>query len=137
MKKLYVGGAIVFLVVLAVGVSFWIGYSDRMFTLKHDTNRWAVIVDREGSQIAVEPASDEVWEKLTELCQNKSIRFVGGIVERYENKWSFRFKPENVTVAEFTAEGLQATIRYISENLDYWLDSWAYVSVKVIEAHSL
>jgi len=136
MKKLYVVGAVVFLVVLAVGVSFWIGYSDMMFTLKHDTNRWAAIVDREGSQMAVEPASDEVWERLTELCQNKSIRFVGGIVERYENKWSFRFTPENVTIAEFTAEGLQASIRYISENLEYWLGGWAYVSATVAEAHS-
>jgi len=51
-------------------------------------------------------------------------------------KWGFRFKPETVAVAEVTAEGLQATIQYISENLDYWLDlGWAYVDAKVTEIH--
>ena len=104
--------------------------------LIHDGNRWAVITDREGSLMAVEFISDEVWEQLVELCQNKNREWVGGIVEQYANKWGFRFKPENVTVAEFTAEGLQATIRYISENLDYWLGGWAYVSARVTEAHS-
>ena len=48
----------------------------------------------------------------------------------------FRFKPETVAVAEVTAEGLQATIQYISENLDYWLDlGLAYVDAKVTEIH--
>jgi hypothetical protein len=111
-------------------------YSDMIFALKHDTDRWAVIMDKEGNQMAVEPLSDEIWEKLAQLCQNKSKRFIGGIVESYESKWGFRFKPENVTVAEFTAEGLQANIRYISENLDYWLGGWAYVSATVTEVHS-
>jgi hypothetical protein len=41
-----------------------------------------------------------------------------------------------VTVAEVTAEGLQGTISYISENMDYWLNGWAYVSSKVVEIHS-
>jgi hypothetical protein len=73
---------------------------------------------------------------MTQLHQNQSTRFVGGIVERYENKWNFRFKPETVTIAEFTAEGLQATIRYISDNLEYWIDGWAYVSARVTQIHS-
>jgi hypothetical protein len=137
MKRLRVIGIVTFLAASAVGAFLWMSYSEMMFALKHDTYRWAVIADLEGSRVAVEPVSDEIWEKMTQLRQNQSTRFVGGIVERYENKWNFRFKPENVTVAEFTAEGLQATIRYISENLDYWLGSWAYVSVKVTEAHSL
>jgi hypothetical protein len=135
-KKFYIVCIISSLIALTVSVFFWMRYSDMMFALKHDANRWAVITDREGSLMAVEPASNAVWRQLTELYQNKSARWVGGIVEMYENKWGFRFKPENVTVAEFTAEGLQATIRYISENMDYWLGGWAYVSARVIEAHS-
>jgi len=106
-----------------------------MFMLKHNTDRWAVITDREGSQIAVEPMNDTAWIQLTELFQNKSTRFVGGIVEAYGNKWGFRLKPENVRVAEFTAEVLQANIRYVSENLDYWLDTWTYISSTVTETH--
>ena len=136
MKRLHIIGIVALLSVSALGAFLWISYSDIMSALKHDTYRWAVIVDREGSRVAVEPVSDEIWEKITQLYQNQSTRFVGGIVERYENKWNFRFKPENVTVAEFTAEGLQATIRYISEHLEYWLGGWAYVSARVTEAHS-
>jgi len=63
--------------------------------------------------------------------------FVGGIVERYDNKWGFRFKPDTIRVAQFTAEGFQATIRDISADIDYWLNLvWAYVSAKVVEVHS-
>jgi hypothetical protein len=48
----------------------------------------------------------------------------------------FRFKPEAVAVAEVTAEGLRATIQYISGNLNYWLDlGWAYVDAIVTEIH--
>jgi len=83
----------------------------------------------------VETVSDEVWSQLVQLHQNGSRLWIGGIVEKYNNSWGFRFKPENLIVAEVTAEGLQATIRYISENLDYWLDGWAYVSAKVTETH--
>lgn len=57
-------------------------------------------------------------------------------MEEYGGKWGFRFKPETVTVAEVTAEGLQATIQYVSENLNYWLDlGWAYVDAIVTEIH--
>ena len=136
MKRLYVIVIVLSFAALIVGAFFWMSYCNMKSALIHDGNRWAVITDREGSLMAVESVSDEVWEQLVELCQNKNREWVGGIVEQYANKWGFRFKPENVTVAEFTAEGLQATIRYIRENLDYWLGGWAYVSARVIEAHS-
>nr|MDO8132619.1 hypothetical protein [Candidatus Njordarchaeum guaymaensis] len=136
MKKLHIIGIVTVLAASVLGAFLWISYSDMMFELRHDTDRWAVIEDREGSRMAVEPMNDEIWDKITQLYQNQSTRFLGGIVERYENKWSFRFKPENVTVAEFTAEGLQANIRYISEHLEYWLGGWAYVAARVTETHS-
>jgi hypothetical protein len=59
-----------------------------------------------------------------------------GIVEECRNKWGFRFRPETVAIAEVTAEGLQATIQHIGENLDYWLDlGLAYVDAEVTEIH--
>jgi hypothetical protein len=62
--------------------------------------------------------------------------WVGGVVERYANGWGFRFRPDTVRVAEITAEGLQSTIRGISEDLDYWLGlGWAYVYAGVVEVH--
>ena len=60
--------------------------------------------------------------------------WVGGEVERYNNKWSFRFKTGTIVVAQFTIEGAQATIRFISEDIDYWIRfGIAYVGSKVVE----
>ncbi|MFQ5621581.1 MAG: hypothetical protein ACE5FT_07135 [Candidatus Nanoarchaeia archaeon] len=136
MKKIHIIGFILITAVLVIGAFFWIGYLRTQSALKHETDRWAVIEDVNGDRIAVEPVSSEVWVQLVQMQQNGSRLFIGSIVEEYDNKWGFRFKPENVTIAEFTAEGLQATIRYISENLDYWLGGWAYVSAKVMEVYS-
>lgn len=37
----------------------------------------------------------------------------------------------------FTAEGLQGTIKYISDNIDYWLElKLAYINSKIIEIHT-
>jgi hypothetical protein len=124
------------LVVIIGSVLVW-NYFDRAKALKHETARWAVIEDINGYVMAVEPVRDETWNVLVELNQNRTRIWVGGIVEKYDNKWGFRFKPENITVAQFTAEGLQGTIKYISENIDYWLElKWAYVNSKIIEIHS-
>jgi len=135
-KRLIVVGIVLIVVIATLGVVILINYMGEPSSLKHETDRWAVIKDVNGDKIAVETASDEVWSQLVQLNQNGSERFVGGIVVEYDNKWSFRFDPNTVTVAEVTAEGLQATITYISENLDYWLGGWAYVHGKVTEIHS-
>jgi hypothetical protein len=102
---------------------------------KHETDRWAVIEDVQGNRMAVEPIDNNVWEQLVNLYNNESRYFVGSIIEEYDNTWGFRLKPENVTVAKYTAEGLQGTIRYISENLDYWLGGWGYIGSYVVEIH--
>jgi hypothetical protein len=128
--------AVVVVVVVLGGVAVWVSYIESLNAyVKHETNRWVVIQDVNGDKMAVEPVSDLVWQTLVRLNQNGTEMFVGGIVERYDNKWGFRFKRDSVTVAQVTAEGLQGTISYISENLDYWLNSWAYVSSKVVEMH--
>jgi hypothetical protein len=125
------------LVALSIaGHLFWnyVNYLDYLREIDHETGRWAVIEDENGHHIAVEPTSDEVWNQLVSLYQNGTKMWIGGIIEEYENKWGFRFKPESITIAEVTAEGLQATIQYISENLDYWINlGWAYVYAKVTE----
>jgi len=135
-NKIVLAGVALTVVLSIAGIFVW-NYAreraDYLNEIVHETDRWAVIEDVNGDHIAVEPTSDEVWNQLVELYQNKTVMFIGGIVEEYGNKWGFRFKPENITIAEFTAEGLQATIRYISGNLDYWLGGWAYVNAKVTE----
>jgi len=135
MKRLLVAAVLLIVVAVSLGTVVWLNYVQNV-ALKHETDRWAVIEDVEGNRIAVETTDDNVWTQLVQLNQNGTRMFIGSIVETYGNKWGFRFKPENLTVAEFTAEGLQATIKYISENLDYWLDGWAYVGAKVTAIHT-
>jgi len=138
MKNKILAGVALVVVLTIAGIFVW-NYAraraDYLNEIVHETDRWAVIEDINDDHIAVEPISDEAWNWLVDLYQNKTRMWIGGIVEEYDNKWGFRFKPENITVAEVTAEGLQATIQYISENLDYWLGGWAYVNAKVTEIH--
>ena len=104
-------------------------------TSARETERWAAIEDVNGDRMAVEPTSAAVWQQLADLKQNQTRKWVGSVIVRYDNEWGFRLSPDNVTVAEATAEGLQATIRYISENLGYWLNNWGYIDAGVTELH--
>lgn len=114
-----------------------LGYPGPTDALKHNTDRWAVIEDVNGDRMAVEPTSDSVWSELVGMRQDGTSMWVGGIVERYGNSWGFRFKPDTVTVAEVTAEGLQATIEFISSDIGYWENlGWAYVSSRIVEVPS-
>ncbi|MDH5439436.1 MAG: hypothetical protein OEZ48_00695 [Candidatus Bathyarchaeota archaeon] len=132
--------AVAALVLLAIATILlvwnYVNYLDYLSEIVHETERWAVIEDLNGHHVAVEPTSDDVWNQLVRLNENGTSMWIGGVVEEYGSKWGFRFKPETVAVAEVTAEGLQATIQYIGENLNYWLDlEWAYVDAKVTEIH--
>ncbi len=101
----------------------------------------AIIEDTNGDRIAVEPINGGVWDELVELYNSKGEMWVGGVVEIFlfirpdpNYPWGFRFNPENITVAEVTAEGLQTTILDISENVNYWIGmGYAYVLAKVVE----
>jgi hypothetical protein len=120
---------------IIVGVILWTSYKQPTDEPGHEAKRWALIEDLTGDRIAVGTTSDEVWSQLLQLEQNGSRLRIGGIVETYNNSWGFRFKPDSLKTAGVTAEGLQATIRYVSENLNDWLGQWAYVDAKVIEIH--
>jgi len=137
MRRFYVGVVAAAVVILIAGVLIW-NYIDQLSALKHETDRWAVIQDVNGDRIAVETTNDTVWDQLVQLYENKTERFIGSLIEKYNNKWGFRFKPENITIAEVTVEGMQATIRHISEEWDYWLELGliVYTSATVTEIHS-
>lgn len=134
MRKSVLVFAILGVIISAVMTSL---NSDTTDPLKHDTARWAVIADVNGDRMAVEPTSDAVWAQLVQMKQDGTELWVGGIVERYNNYWGFRFRPDTITVAEVTAEGLQATIEFISSDIGYWENlGWAYVSARAVEVHS-
>lgn len=129
--------SLVVVIVVIAAVTFYWGQVSSLNPIEHETSRWAVIEDSNRDRIAVEPTSDQVWSELVKLKQNGTRRFIGGIVERHANKWGFRFKPDSVRIAEFTAEGLQATLTLISSDIDYWVNlGYAYVGAKVVDVHS-
>jgi ribosomal protein L18 len=134
-KKSTIIAIVLAFVAIIAGVTVWMSYKQPTDESRHETTRWALIEDSNSDHLAVETTSDEVWSQLLQLNQNGSRLWIGGIVESYNNSWGFRFKPESLRTAEVTAEGLQATIRYISENLNVWLGQWAYVNGKVTEIH--
>ncbi len=136
-KAIVVAALVAVVATTSVYVLNYISHMDYLTKIAHETNRWAVIEDSKGDHIALETTTDYVWNQLVEVYNNKTMRWVGGALMEYKNKWGFRFKPETIVVAEVTVEGAQSWIRSISEELDYWMNlGWVtYVFARVTEIH--
>ena len=75
-------------------------------------------------------------DQLVHLHQNGTEMWIGGVVERYNNKWGFRFHPDTIIIAQFTNEGAQTTISFLSEDVEYWINfGSAYIESTVVEIH--
>ena len=123
---------------MALSFSLWAywGEWDYPSKTKHETDGWAVIKDSKGEIIAVETTEDDIWDNIINLYSNQTEMWIGGIVEKYDNYWGFRFKPNTIVIAEITIEGAQSNIQGISGDLDYWINVWSketYVLSKVVE----
>jgi hypothetical protein len=134
--KLKLGILIVIIILVAASsVIIW-NHVDYLSATKHDTNRWAVTRDVESSLLAIETVDNTVWNQLVQLHQNGTEMWIGGVVERHDYKWGFRFNPETIIIAQFTIEGAQTTIRFLSEDIEYWINfGIAYIGSTVIEIH--
>ena len=136
-RKIVVSGIVV--MVFAVSAIWaYLNYLDYLSKTLHETERWAVIIDSKGDIMAVESTNNDVWSTLESLRQNQTEMWIGGIIEEYDNKWGFRFKPDTIIVARFTVEGGQSDIQGISGDLNYWMNVWAketYILAKVSEIH--
>ena len=128
---------LVFVLIIFSALTYW-SNSDYSGKTKHETNRWAVIVDSKNDVISVETSDNNVWETMKSLHQNQTEMWIGGVLEEYDNYWGFRFSPDSIVIAEITIEGAQANIKAVSEDLNYWINTWAkqvYVFAKVSEIH--
>ena len=137
-KDILATATFVIAVVIISGVLIYWNNLDQQPKTKHETNRWAVITDSKGDIIAMETSSLTVWNDLKSLEENQTQLWIGGIIEEYDNYWEFRFNPDTIITAEITIEGAQATIQFISEDIDYWINTWqnqAYVFAQVTEIH--
>ncbi len=136
-KKLLI---LTIIVIALVAIGYFLFYywnnSEYFSKTKHETESWAVIVDSKEDIIAIETTDPNVWISLSNLNQNQTEMWIGGIVEEYDNYWGFRFKPDTIIIAEITIEGAQSNIQAISQDLNYWINVWAkqaYVFARVEE----
>ena len=138
-KVLLAGALVLFSVAIGYSILTYTNHLDYLGKTLHETDRWAVIMDTKNDIIAVETTTNETWNTLVHLHQNQTIMWIGGVVvDEYNNKWGFRFKPETIIVAEITIEGAQSNIQGISDDLNYWINVWAketYVLARVTEIH--
>lgn len=140
MRKWVTLACIIVVAAVVVGYSIlaYMDHLDYLSKVKHETDRWAVIMDSKGDIIAVETKYDQIWNMLDTLHRNHTAMWVGGIVEGYDNKWGFRFKPDTIIIAQITIEGAQSDIQGISGDLNYWMNVWTketYVLARVVEIH--
>lgn len=125
--------------IIIIAVSSLVGWNHFILAASQGANRLAIIEDVNGDRIGVMPLNDDVWNTLVKLYHSGEAMWIGGKVETFINirpdpnyRWGFRFKSETIVVAGVTAEGLQSTLKDISQNLDYWLNlGYSYVFAKV------
>ena len=137
-KTIYSVVGLTVIIIASYSVWSYMNYLNYLNKTVHETGRWAVIMDSHGEIIAIETTSDEVWDQLLDLYESKEERWIGSMVEEYENAWGFRFRPDTIIIATIAIEGAQSTIQGISGDLDYWINTWAnvaYVMARVVEIH--
>ncbi|MCJ7424727.1 hypothetical protein MUP01_10745 [Candidatus Bathyarchaeota archaeon] len=98
-----------------------------------------LIRDSHGTTIRLYVWDEGVWQKLQTMKQQNLHKWVGSkLLRDSQSVLGFKFDPENVVVADFTAEALQTWLLDISNRLEYWLDvGFAYVWAEVLDANIL
>ncbi len=77
--------------------------------------------DGDRMEIQVDPSRQEAIDALIAMHGTGGAKWVGGEIESFENEFGFRFKPDTIVVADFTAEGAQAVFyRTIQGDFAYW-----------------
>jgi len=92
-----------------------------------------IIRDLRGETIRLYVADEEVWLELQAMKQQNLHKWVGGGLLRDSGSvLGFRFDPQNLVVADSTAETFQTWLQDISDRLEYWLGlGLAYVWAEV------
>ncbi len=77
--------------------------------------------DGDRVEILVDPSRQEAIDALMEMHVTGEAKWVGGEIESFDTAFGFRFKPDTIVVADFTAEGSQAVFyRTIRDDFAYW-----------------
>ena len=87
--------------------------------IKHDTAHWAIIEERWGTRLAIEPTNELVWEELLNPNYNLASISIWGTIISYDNSWQFRFDPATIRV-EYGWKS-SPTLNDVSSNLEHYL----------------
>jgi hypothetical protein len=97
-----------------------------------------LVEDPSGDRMIVEAVEPGTIDILTRLHDTGESKWIGGLIETFDNQFGFRFKPDTIVVANFTAEGLQVVYyEAIRDNLTYWQGlGHVYIKGRVVRVPS-
>jgi len=103
--------------------------------IKHENNRWVLVKDSDGNQLAVEVLNSDIWEELRNDYKTNlsSSMFIQGIVIPYDNSWQFRFDPSTVSSIIGDVRVIHYTILEIANNLESHLSSLTVIKIESIK----
>ncbi|MHA1557157.1 MAG: hypothetical protein ACTSPM_09520 [Candidatus Heimdallarchaeota archaeon] len=78
---------------------------NKAYIQKHSTKRWAIITDKDGNKMEIEPTDNDSWLVISFLNERDHIWLTSltGKVASYNTTWGYRFVPESIRV---TTSGL-------------------------------
>ncbi len=103
--------------------------------IKHETNRWAIIEDIDGNQLAVDMSNSSIWEQIRKVYETNlsSHIFIYGIVVSYDNSWQFRLEPSTVFACKTNYIRMPPrTIIEIRNNLEWHLSMMTVIRIESI-----
>ncbi|MGC9778313.1 MAG: hypothetical protein HZR80_03635 [Candidatus Heimdallarchaeota archaeon] len=126
--------SVLVILTLLFGYPTYFFISNNSEDIKHETNRWAIIKDYDGNQLAVDASNRSIWEEIRKDYETNpgSPMFIYGMVVSYDNSWQFRLEPSTVISFIGNIKGPSYTIIEIANNLELHLSKWRAIRIKSI-----
>ena len=114
-------------------------------TTSHISPRWAIISDKLGDTIEIEPKDKESWSIIAKFNGKDCTQLITitGRIESYSNQWGYRFQPESIRLSWsgliIPAVDLSnlPTLKYISIYLSYYLGNNIEIAIEGIQGFDM
>ena len=131
--------------ILLFTIPYIVERKNHYLTTCHINPRWAIITDKLGDKIEIEPTNKESWSVITKFSGKECMQLVTitGKIENYNNQWGYRFQPESIRLSWsgliIPAVDLSSlpTIKYISLYLSYYLDNYIEIAIERIQGFDM
>ncbi len=129
------------ILILLFGFPTYVLITNNSEDIKHETNRWAIIEDYDGNQLAIDAFNSSIWNELRkdwkELRKDSGTNlsapmFIFGLVVSYDNSWQFRFEPSTVSSTIGYIKEPSYTIIEIANNLEWHLSQRIPIEIESI-----